>query len=171
LSRHRVSPALGRMFMARPSGGPWRFLGFWCGSSSISRGRSAPRQPATLPNRLASLQEVNCARRQRRCCCSAVRPHRRDEGVNHFSAGHFLTHHSQPDCGGEGTPRLSPLLWSAMGLPGMVFGSAVHLFQFRRSSCGNCCAVKHFIGPWLPSPPFSVVSAMPTGGTGNGADQ
>ena len=72
--------------------------------------------------------------RQWRCCCSAIRPHRRDEGVNHFSAGHFLTRHSQPDCGGEGTPRLSPLLWSAMGLPGMVSGSAVHLSQFRRSS-------------------------------------
>ena len=46
-------------------------------------------------------------------------------GVNHFSAGHFLTRHFQSDCGGEGTPRLSPLLWSAMGLPGMVSGSAV----------------------------------------------
>ena len=101
--------------------------GFWFGRLLISRGRSAPRQPATLPNGIASLQG-------RLRACAANRPHRRDEGVNHFSAGHFLTHHSQPDCGGEGTPRLSPLLWSAMGLPGMVSGSAVHLSQFRRSS-------------------------------------
>ena len=51
-------PALGRMFMARPSGGPWRFWVLGSAGSSISRGRSGPRQPATLPNGLASLQEA-----------------------------------------------------------------------------------------------------------------
>jgi hypothetical protein len=60
LSR-QVSPALGRMFMARPSGGPWRFWVLGSAGSSISRGKSAPRQPATLPNGLASLQEANYA--------------------------------------------------------------------------------------------------------------
>jgi hypothetical protein len=81
--------------MARPSGGPWRFWVLGSAGSSISRGRSAPRQPATLPNRIASLQEAIGGEEEAVALLLLChRLHRRDEGVNHFSAGHFLTHHS-----------------------------------------------------------------------------
>jgi len=83
--------------MARPYRRALAFLGFWCGRLLISAAESTPRQPASLQYGIASLQGP----------IAPNRPHRHDEGVNHFSAGHFLTHHSQPDCGGEGTPRLS----------------------------------------------------------------
>jgi hypothetical protein len=123
----------GWMFTARPYRRALAFLGSGFGrllDQSRQIGTAAACDPAKR-NRVAP--RGDCVRRWR-CCCSAIRLHRRDEGVNHFSAAHFLTRHSRSDCGGEGTPRLSPLLWSAMGLPGMVFGSAVHLSQFQRSS-------------------------------------
>ena len=92
------------------------------------------------------------------------------EGVNHFSAGHFLTRHSQPDCGGEGTPRLSPCfgrLWGSRGWsPGPQSISPNSDAAVSRLLCREA-----FHRVMAPSPSFSVASAMPTGGTGNGADQ
>ena len=42
--------------MARPFRRALAFLGFWVGGSSISAAESAPRQPASLQNAIASLQ-------------------------------------------------------------------------------------------------------------------
>ena len=49
LSRHRVSSALGRMFMAHLHRWALAFLGAGFGGSSVNAAESAPRQPASLP--------------------------------------------------------------------------------------------------------------------------
>ena len=148
--------------MARPYRRALAFLGSGFGrllDQSRQIGTAAACDPAKQ-NRVAP--RGDCARRQWRCCCSAIRPHRRDEGVNHFSAGHFLTHHSQPDCGGEGTPRLSPCfgrLWGSRGWsPGPQSISPNSDAAVWRLLCREA-----FHRVMAPSPSFSVASAIPTG--------
>jgi hypothetical protein len=159
-------PSAGCSWPALPAG--LGVSGFWVGrllDQSRQIGTAAADDPAKQ-NRVAP--RGDCARRQWRSCCSAIRPassRRRCESLQRRAFPHSPL---STRLRRRGNNSFEPVLWSAMGLLGMVSGSAVRLHrcvEFRPAVWRLLCR-EAFHRVMVPSPSFSVASAMPTGGTG-----
>ena len=90
---------------------------------------------------------------------------RRTGDVNHFSAGLFLSRHSQSDCGGEGTPRLILCFGRLSGSRGWSPGPQPISPNSDAAVCRLLCR-EAFHRVMAPSLSFSVAFGNAHRGTG-----